>query len=170
MRCTCNLENDFVYSFHGSRPLKCWEEQRRCGLTAPPGGSRCNDNVIMSHTIMFTLLLLINNVDDGVNKGYCGIVLAAEWFFFVWTLILKGWVINRKQCWNTDFISQNTSWWLMCWIEGHSKQPSEVCGDLKCIVFIRVQSSRVDQGLLVPSSLRRMSCRKYIGTVIHDSL
>lgn len=24
---------------------------------------------------MFTVLLLLNNVDDGVNKGYCGILL-----------------------------------------------------------------------------------------------
>lgn len=41
-----------------------------------------NDNVIMSKAIMFTLLLLINNVDDGVNKGYCGIFLGEEWFLF----------------------------------------------------------------------------------------
>lgn len=46
-------------------------------LTAPPVGPHQNDNVIMSKDIMFTLLLLINNVDDGVNKGYCGILFKA---------------------------------------------------------------------------------------------
>lgn len=58
-------------------------EQRHCditdnGLTAPPSGPHQNDNVIMSKAIMFTLLLLNNNVDDSVNKGYCGIFLGVE--------------------------------------------------------------------------------------------
>lgn len=42
------------------------------GLTAPPGGPRQNDNVLKH--VMLNLLLLINNVDDSVNKGYCGIL------------------------------------------------------------------------------------------------
>lgn len=63
--------------------LVCWlsvpsseralEGRRHCDitddrLTAPPAGPHQNDNVIKA--ILFTLLLLINDVDDGVNKGY----------------------------------------------------------------------------------------------------